>query len=824
VTVGDLDFKLSISGTEKIKDELEEISDRIQRLGAKAAALDGKDVDIEANIDRDGSLSETLETVRKMEGFEFDAGGASEFDPGLSDIEETSENIKNNLVDLEATDFGTERRLELDPEVDTASIRRQVKTALEAADFEADVDASLVGSRLAGGFDGGDVDRDSRSRLGRISSALQGQSLAEDLSRLNDEAFAVASILSKLPSVLSASAGGFAALAIGAAAAVAAVGGLTAAATALATKFGDAGLRQSLTNLQVVFEGVARDFVQSFQNAGIFQDQLFPAARELARVIREQIPTLTAFTKENLPTLIDGAIFLAQGFDDLAHILDDALALFDILIESLELLVQALPALVSEGVDRLGLDELAPGAFKTDFFREGLRESLNSIQDSINPTPVNKAVQGPRTGGGAKAREGVVPFSGVPAKATQKLRELQRQIDVARLKEKKLATFTEQDLQESLVSSYQKGVDKLLAVKEQTGRLPAATDDWIKKLERAQQKLTQLEEGKTIPESIKRLERATEIPTAAELQPRVQPDAPAPTDTSLSQLQGLAKSADSISQINTLIQQARQQFDLLANQEAQQFVGRLQKARAELKKMKGVAVDLSLDGFNRTLREAIRNAASLGQKLADSVLGGVDQLSQGIGQSIGDALFADQDRLNRLRQRRRQIQQNLRQARQAGNVQQIRQLSTELDRVNQKLEQSETLAGRLGQAFKNFGRVAKQALESFVSEVVAAIAKIAALKLISSFLGGPLGATEAIGTGVTTGIDLASAATGGFVEEGGLARIHEGEHIIPKGGMGAGRLDAGTASLRGDTIEIPVRMINDGNRIGSRNKGRAGRA
>jgi phage-related minor tail protein len=160
-------------------------------------------------------------------------------------------------------------------------------------------------------------------------------------------------------------------------------------------------------------------------------------------------------------------------------------------------------------------------------------------------------------------------------------------------------------------------------------------------------------------------------------------------------------------------------------------------------------------------------------------------------------------------------------------VQQIRQLSSELDRVNQKLKQSETLAGRLGQAFRNFGRVAKQALESFVSQVVQAIAKIAALKIISSFLS--LGGTAAPGAvgqvGAGIGRFIPGAASGGFVEEGGLARIHKGEHIIPKGGgMAPGQLDAGTASLNGDTIEIPVRMINDGNRIGSRNKGRAGRA
>jgi len=114
-----------------------------------------------------------------------------------------------------------------------------------------------------------------------------------------------------------------------------------------------------------------------------------------------------------------------------------------------------------------------------------------------------------------------------------------------------------------------------------------------------------------------------------------------------------------------------------------------------------------------------------------------------------------------------------------------------------------------------------------VSQVVQAIAKIAALKIISSFLslgGAPIPSATALpGAGLTSFIP--GAASGGFVEEGGLARIHKGETIIPKGGgMAAGQLDAGTASLNGDTIEIPVRMINDGNRIGSRNKGRAGRA
>jgi hypothetical protein len=714
---------------------------------------------------------------------------------------------------------------EIELGVNRAELRSEIKAAVEAgsftADVDADVDTNLVGSRLAGGLSGTDVDRDASGGLSGVSRALRSQSLSENLSRLNDEAFAVASIIGNLPSALSASVAAFATLAVGAAAAVAAVGALTAGATALATKFGDAQLRQSLTNLQILFEDVARDFVQSFDDAGIFENQLFPAARELAATLRDQIPSLTEFAQQNLPTLIDLTIGLAESIDDVAQVLDFFIDVLDGVIESFELVIQIVPAIIEGGLEEAGLTD-------SEFFQEGIQESLDSISASLGPDSLIPSAESNRTRAGsarpAAARQ--TNFEDVPVKATEKLRKLQREIDAARLKEEKLATFTERDLQESLVKSYEKGVDKLLAIKQQTGQLPAATDDWIRKLERAQQKLTQLEEGRTIPESIQRLEEATEVPSAQEVSsPSVSPSVGG-TRTSLGQLRQIAESADSVSEINTLIQQARQQFDLLANREALQFVGRLQKAKQELKEMRGVSVDASLDGFNRTLREAVRSANSLGTRLANAVTGFADQLSQGIGQSVGDALFADRGRLNRLRGRRRQIQQNLRQARRAGNVQQIRQLSSELDRVNQKLKQSETLAGRLGQAFRNFGQVAKQALESFVSEVVAAIAKIAALKLISSLLGGPIGgAAGAVGTGVTTGLNIASAATGGFVAEGGLARIHKGETIIPKGGgMAGGQLDAGTASLNGDTIEIPVRMINDGNRIGSRNKGRAGRA
>jgi len=233
VTVGDLDFKLSISGADNVQDKIEDINDELLRLQSLASTLDGKDIDIKARIDRDGSLSETVQTAKTLG--------------------EVADDLDGDLLSVEDTEIGLG--------VDRRELRNEIKAAVEAgsftADVNADVDTNLVGSRLTGELSGTDIDRDSTGKLGRISSALQGQSLAEDLSRLNDEAFAVASILSKLPSALSASVGAFAALAVGATAAVGAVGGLAAAATGLATKFGDQQLRQSLTRLQVLFEGVA---------------------------------------------------------------------------------------------------------------------------------------------------------------------------------------------------------------------------------------------------------------------------------------------------------------------------------------------------------------------------------------------------------------------------------------------------------------------------------------------------------------------------------------------------------------------------------------
>jgi len=837
VTVGDLDFRLEISGTKKIKDELEEVSNRLQRLAAIANALDGKDVDIEANVDKNGSLDQTLETVRTLDGFEFD--------PDASGL---SRDLKRSLDDIE-----------FNPEVDANSVRRKIRAAVESASF-------------AGAFPDTNADRDADSE-GGFRSTFQRGTVAQDLSRLQDEAFALISLFTRLSAQTQAAilaiTGGVATVAT----ASAALAGLEAAAVAAAAEFGDLGVRRSLNRLKTTFLDVGRDFSEALRP--VVENLIVPQLAEFSQILRAAIPQLQRFAGVLGGTLLEGLNQFASKAITFSRLA--------------EAIVLKKPSLLT-GDQQFPVPDSDRGfAGISDGLFEGLPvKAENTVQE------IARQIERTRF----KFRRGLIPkdelfsqLESLQLKAVDELRKIEQKTDQdVQLLDVFLRRL--QDTQEQLDEiegtslptieppnneQEQGAVDKALErfaelrKQRQKGLITQqeTLEDQVRTLTDALKKLSNQGRGNSrefgllnsvLSETESRLRRLNSIDLSNVGEAEIDADtgpvtgagqaerAPASSVTDFSR-DPLERVRDLFrAGVITQLEAARQKVSALEGQiksalkrgfepsskKVGQLRNRLTRARAELQQMTqdAAGVDASFNGFTETLREAVRNAASLGERLGSAVTGFADQLSQGIGQSVGDALFADQGRLNRLRGRRRQIQQNLRQARRAGNVQQIRQLSSELDRVNQKLKQSETLAGRLGQAFRNFGQVAKQALESFVSEVVQAIAKIAALKIISSFLGGPLGGAGGIvggGLGGGGGGGLlpgsAIAASGGFVEEGGLARIHKGETIIPKGGgMAAGQLDAGTASLNGDTIEIPVRMINDGNRIGSRNKGRAGRA
>jgi len=407
--VGDLDFHLEISGTRNIKQELEEVSDRLQRLAAIANALDGKDVDIEANVDKDGDLDKTLETVRTLDGFEFDADGSS-----------LSRDLQRSLDDVE-----------FDPEVDAASIRSQIKAAVETGDFDADVDAST------GTFSSTDVERDASNRF---RSTFERGTVAQQLSRLQDEAFALVSLFTRLSTQTQAAilaiTGATAAI-TGAAAAVAA---LQTAAVAAAAEFGDLGVRQSLARLKTTFVDVGRDFAESFRP--LVENVIAPQLTEFSQILRGAIPQLRRFTA----TL--GGVLLES--------LNNFAAKAVTLGKALEAILTKNPGVLTGG-----------GGSPTGASQEGFA----GISDEL--------------------------FEGLPVKAENTVQEIARQIERTRFKFRR-GLIPQDELFSQLESLQLKAVDELRKVEQKTDQDVQLLDVFLRRLQDTQEQLDEIE-GTSLP-------------------------------------------------------------------------------------------------------------------------------------------------------------------------------------------------------------------------------------------------------------------------------------------------------------------------------------
>lgn len=89
------------------------------------------------------------------------------------------------------------------------------------------------------------------------------------------------------------------------------------------------------------------------------------------------------------------------------------------------------------------------------------------------------------------------------------------------------------------------------------------------------------------------------------------------------------------------------------------------------------------------------------------------------------------------------------------------------------------------EAFRSLQQVAQQVIQSIISQLVQLAAKLLVIQpIIGALTGGASLAAPSVAGVVGAGL-FPSAASGGFVEEGGLARIHKGEHIVPAGEMGS---------------------------------------
>lgn len=411
MTVGDLEFKLSVKGEDDVTDAMEEIRDSV--LGAKKAvdALNGEDVDVDAEGEREvDALKDKLLSAARAAG-----------------------RLDGKTVEIEA-------------EVD-ADRARQALQSLRGGDADISGTSSPSTSRRRGPTRlPGELDeiREAVTLFGRLSPQIKA-----------------------LSGALVAAAG-----------ALGAAGGLAAAATALATRLGDAEIREDLARLKQRFRSLGAAFVESFEP--VIRNSIIPAGIALSQSLREAIPSLKEFTQKNLPSLvravqglIKGTVATIQSLGAVNRVLSAVVSAF-----------QAL----SDSVDIFGED----GSFAPEI--KGVRTEINDVLQSfgfggetvagldVPQSEVSSILE--------KLNAGEISIQGPDEiTAPSKIRELQTEIEKAKIKFRELGVTSKREFLDALVTIRKKGVDALAAVQARTGEVPEQLSKWSEELKSAQKRL-----------------------------------------------------------------------------------------------------------------------------------------------------------------------------------------------------------------------------------------------------------------------------------------------------------------------------------------------
>ncbi|MCS3707179.1 uncharacterized Zn finger protein (UPF0148 family) [Salinibacter ruber] len=253
----------------------------------------------------------------------------------------------------------------------------------------------------------------------------------------------------------------------------------------------------------------------------------------------------------------------------------------------------------------------------------------------------------------------------------------------------------------------------------------------------------------------------------------------------LSSFRGAAEAADSVGDINSLIEATRAQFDTLNNDEAQAFIARLEKAKAEME-------------------ETQTEAELIGDALARSVARSADRVFNALGEAVSGAIFGGgsgpgeaQARLNlfNAKEQVRSLRKSLRKGNLSYRNFQLK-MAAQQNKIQRRQEQlNDSMQSGFAQAAESmvgaFQKVAKQ----LIAEITAVIAKMAVLKAVTMIpgLGQAGGFAGAVISNLGGGAFLEpdSGASGGMVKQSGLAVIHENEQI----------LNADTVSMLGDLLQ-----------------------
>jgi hypothetical protein len=636
--------------------------------------------------------------------------------------------------------------------------------ALDAQDIDIDTDvntggavASSVAARTvtggSGSSGGGDRFRD---------MLTQDQSWARNFSRLNDEVFALSSIFAKLGTKANLATVGLVALATASVGTVAAVGGLGAAATGLATQFGDADLRNDLNRFKQRLRSLAATFVDAFEP--IIRNQILPAGRALAREFRGAIPQLQDFTRTYLPSLLEAIVGLVNSMIGLTQAMGTGFSIWDMLWETLEGLIEVIPALTEKLVQELSL-----GTIDSTWWRDAFQESMQSMATSSRDvfgtgeqterflfgTDARSPMEQLRAEFSSVFGEGAVPslMSGeggdasfTPTIRGEDLNKIRKEVGRLQAKFKELGTITREEFLTQLVSLREKGVDAMLKIRQESGKAPEALDTWVEKLKNAKKQLRGLKNPLQGLPGSRDLRSVTPAPQQL---PGGISGATGVGD-SLGAIRGnLGLVEGDLGGINELIRKIQSNFDTAANEDAQALVAKLQRMRQEMQETSMVS-----DAMQRTIaRSADRMFQGVGKAVSQSVFG------QQSGPTEAQArlqLFNAKDQMRSLRKQLRKGQISYRKF-------QLR-IAVAQEKLQKKQEQlNDTMQSGWANALETMADIGKRVLRSLLTEVTAVIAKMAVLK------------------GITAALDISSGGfLGGVISNlGGGSMLNGGAGNVP---------------------------------------------
>ena len=673
------------------------------------------------------------------------------------DVEETTNEVSTLRRRLEALDG---RSVEIDSHLDDSAVQAQLR-ALDAKTVDVEVQAD-PDSSLRGGPGGG------RSRASRLPGEL-GRAV---------------SFLSRLGPATQASIAGVTALT----GALAGAGGLSAAAVVAASKTGV--LTDEIEALKARGKGAARDFAEEF--SPVLKSDVFPTLRSLIGLVRASDSALAEFTSDTFDALrqlkqLQESGALGRGLigGPLAAIPGDQPYVPDGF--GLSALLSAVP---EEGATSKaqGLADRISNALREvqqklekgrkRFSVEGLFgvDRASTLQERISLLEQlrDKLIK-------VRASTDLKKVPGMWPKLDRKIQDIQQSLEEYRQKL--------QDVQKQGTDAVNTATNALTVDAVETARNANFVEAFFSerdasRLQRRIETALQVQPSRMgrimlrnrEPESSRALSSAREAGLISEFQDFSDvfggevDQAFTRLATRLENinqrpfLPQAAKARKRVRSVVAVVRRLQQQGELLSEEALRGFLNDLDLTEEQVNRI--------IDRLEQARKLGKRMRRTLKRAAADlTVQVGVD-----LGKSIGAAIGLSKiQRLKKelstlqLRQRRQRLRERISEA---TSPLQAKALQKQLELVSARLKKARSEAGAFGQAFKNvLGSV-----QDSIAKVLRQMAFMAALRGI--FTGNPLQILAGLGLATGSGL-VSSLDSGGHVLSDGIAKVHEGEQVIP---------------------------------------------